>query len=161
MPLFKRDKKKDRKKFKDTKVGEFLKDKAPKILDFVGDVLPDKGILGIVGNLISRDEELTPEDREHALELLKFDIQDTQEITKRWGMDMHSDSWLSKNIRPMVCGYTWLLLTVVFCLTWAGYDLPEGYVTLFTTLALAVNAAYFGARTVEKYHNKKYSENNS
>lgn len=154
MPLF--GKKKDKKPFKDTKIGEFLKEKAPAILDKIGDVLPDKGVLGIVKGLIDSDDSLSPEDKEHALKLLEFDLQETQEITKRWSVDMGSDSWLSKNIRPMVCGYTWILLTVVFCLQWAGYQLPEGYVSLFTTLALAVNAAYFSARTVEKYHKSKY-----
>jgi len=45
---------KDKKKFKETKVGKFINDKAPKILDAVGDVLPDKGVLGVVKNLISK-----------------------------------------------------------------------------------------------------------
>ena len=50
-------------KLKDTKVGKFLKEKAPKILDVIGDVLPDNGSLGIVKNLISQDPDLTPEEK--------------------------------------------------------------------------------------------------
>ena len=43
----------NKKKFKETKIGAFLKDKAPKILDTIGDVLPDNGAFGVVKNLIS------------------------------------------------------------------------------------------------------------
>ena len=52
------------KKFKDTKVGKFLKEKAPGILNKVGDVLPNNGVLGIVKNLITNDVELTPQDKD-------------------------------------------------------------------------------------------------
>lgn len=155
MGIFNKKEKKDRKKFNETKVGIFLKDKAPKILNVVGDLLPDQGVFGIAKNLISSDPDLTPEDKEHALKLLEFDMIEMKEISDRWKYDMQSDSWLSKNVRPMVCLYTWILLTVVFILKWSGYNLPNEYITLFTTLALAVNAAYFGARTIEKYHKKK------
>ena len=48
--------KKDKKTFKETKVGAFLKDKAPKVLDAIGDFLPDQGGLGIVKNIISSDK---------------------------------------------------------------------------------------------------------
>jgi hypothetical protein len=59
------------KKFKDTKVGGWLSDKAPKILNVVGDALPEKGVLGIVKNLIDKDEDLTPEDKATAHQQLK------------------------------------------------------------------------------------------
>ena len=61
--------KKKRKKFKETKVGIFLKEKAPKILDSIGDVLPNNGVYGVVKNLISQDDEITPKDKELALSL--------------------------------------------------------------------------------------------
>lgn len=57
-------KRKDRKKFKDTKVGVFLKEKAPEILDTVGDLLPDAGVLGVAKNLIKMSDRLTPEEKE-------------------------------------------------------------------------------------------------
>lgn len=63
------------KKFKDTKVGQFLTQKAPKILDTVGDVLPDRGVLGIVKNLISSSDEMTPEDKVIAMQELDKAIQ--------------------------------------------------------------------------------------
>jgi hypothetical protein len=57
-------KRKDKKKFKETKVGIFIKDKAPEILDTVGDLLPDAGVLGIVKNLINISDKFTPEEKE-------------------------------------------------------------------------------------------------
>jgi len=57
-------KRKDRKKFKETKVGIFIKDKAPEILDTVGDLLPDAGVLGVVKNLVNMSEKFTPEEKE-------------------------------------------------------------------------------------------------
>ena len=55
---------KERKKFKDTKVGKFLSEKAPKVLQTIGDILPSNGTLGIVKNIINLSEELTDEDKE-------------------------------------------------------------------------------------------------
>lgn len=57
-------KRKDKKKFKDTKVGIFLKDKAPEILETVGDLLPDAGVLGVAKNLIKMSDKLTPEEKD-------------------------------------------------------------------------------------------------
>lgn len=65
----------DKKKFKDTKVGKFLKEKAPKILDTIGDVLPSNGVFGIVKNLISMSEDLTPEMKEIALQQLAKEVE--------------------------------------------------------------------------------------
>ncbi len=53
---------KDRKKLKDTKVGQWLKDKAPQVLDTVGELLPDQGALGVVKRLIDK-EDIPKEDR--------------------------------------------------------------------------------------------------
>jgi hypothetical protein len=77
----------DKKKFKDTKVGRFLNQKAPKILDSIGDVLPDKGVLGIVKNLISNSDELSPEDKKIALDHIKdmygLEVQDRESARLR------------------------------------------------------------------------------
>jgi hypothetical protein len=63
--------KKERKKFRDTKVGVFLKKKAPQILDVAGDLLPDKGVLGVVKNLIDNDNTISPADKSLIYEQLK------------------------------------------------------------------------------------------
>jgi len=77
----------DKKKFSETKVGKFLKDKAPNILNTVGDVLPNNGVLGIVKNLISSSEELSPEDKnialEHVKEMYVLEVQDRESARNR------------------------------------------------------------------------------
>jgi len=76
-----------RKKFKDTKVGKFLAEKAPKILQTVGDILPDRGALGIVKNLINLSDDLYPEDKEmlseEILKLEELEIKDRDSARSR------------------------------------------------------------------------------
>jgi len=78
---------KEKKKFKDTKVGKFLNEKAPKMLDTIGDVLPDRGVLGIVKNLISSSDELSPEDKaialDHLKEVFELEVQDRESARNR------------------------------------------------------------------------------
>ena len=76
-----------KKKFKDTKVGQFLLGKSG-VLDSLADVLPDKGLLGVVKNIIDKDEALPVVDKEMALKLLEQDIIEAQEVSKRWASDM-------------------------------------------------------------------------
>ena len=57
-----------------TKVGSFLSSVAPHILDTVGDILPSNGALGIVKNLISKDDKLTSSEKVEALKLLQLDL---------------------------------------------------------------------------------------
>jgi len=61
----------DKKKFKDTKVGQFLSVKAPKVLEVVGDALPETGVLGIVKNLIDKSDELRQEDKDMLQNVLR------------------------------------------------------------------------------------------
>lgn len=72
----------EKKKFRDTKVGRFLKDKAPSILDKVGDLLPDAGVLGIVKNLIDSDAKLSPADKalaqQHLKEMYELEVRDRE-----------------------------------------------------------------------------------
>ncbi|WP_370003389.1 hypothetical protein [Winogradskyella sp.] len=75
---------KPRKKFKETKVGQFLLKKLPGI---VGDVLPDKGALGIVKNLIDNDPEITPEEKiqmhDELVKLYELEVADRDSARKR------------------------------------------------------------------------------
>ena len=141
------------KKFKDTKVGKFLSEKAPGILESVGDVLPDKGVLGIVKNLIDKDKSLPPQDKETALALLNQDTIEMQEVTKRWSSDMVSDSWLSKNTRPLALIYLTIITTLMIVVdsTAVNFEVKPTWVTLLETLLVTVYIAYFGSRGVEKY----------
>lgn len=146
--------KKDRKKLKDTKIGIWLQEKAPDILNVVGELLPDSGALGIVKNLIDTSDKITPDQKMEAadiIELTKLEIEKEKEITARWQADMTSDSWLSKNVRPVVLLYSWLLVTVICVLRFCNVELPGTYVSLIEMLCVSVNVAYFGSRTVEKF----------
>ena len=90
------------------------------------------------------------------LQKIQAEIQEQQEITKRWTADMASDSWLSKNIRPLV-----LLLILggyfVFALMSAfDIDTHKAYVELLGQWGLVVMTAYFGSRGAEKIAEMKY-----
>ena len=78
------------------------------------------------------------------------DTAEQQEITKRWESDMASDSWLSKNIRPMAliaifAGYFLFAMMSAF-----GFNATESYVQLLGQWGQIVFLAYFGGRTAEK-----------
>ena len=115
--------------------------------------MPDAGILKLIGGLISKDEVLTPKDKEEALKLLELDIVEMQEVSKRWSSDMSSDSYLSKNVRPMMLIFltisTWLLilmdsLNIEFAV---GIE----WIDLLKSLLIVVYVSYFGSRGIEKY----------
>ena len=141
------------KKFKDTRVGKFLKEKAPGILDQVGNVLPDKGVLGIVKNLIDKDPTLPPQDKETAMALLQQDNIEMQEVTKRWTSDMESDSWLSKNTRPLALIFLTIVTTLIIIVDSTGlnFEVKHSWIMLLETLLVTVYVAYFGSRGAEKF----------
>jgi hypothetical protein len=82
--MLKKNIKMPKKKFKDTKVGQFLLKKVPGI---VGDILPDKGVLGIVKNLIDNDPDVTPEEKaqlhEELIKLYELEVADRDSARKR------------------------------------------------------------------------------
>jgi hypothetical protein len=154
---------KPKKKFKDTKVGKFLSKVAPSILGTVGSVIPDAGVLGLIKNLIHKEPDIiiSPQDKETALKLLEQDMLEMQEVSKRWESDMKSDSWLSKNTRPM----SLIFLTVMsIAFIWVdshehlSFTVEQEWISLLKTLTTTVYVAYFGSRGAEKW--KTISNNN-
>jgi len=142
-----------KKKFKETKVGQFLLGKSG-VLDSLADVLPDKGLLGVVKNLIDRDETLPTPDKEMALKLLEQDIVEAQEVSKRWESDMTSDSWLSKNTRPMSLIFLTIMTIAFIWVDSHGYidfTVEQEWINLLKTLTTTVYVAYFGSRGAEKF----------
>ena len=135
-----------KRKFKDTKVGQFLLSKGSNIADFVGDALPSEGLLGIVKNVISKDDTLPPQDKEEALKRLEFDLIEMQEVTKRWVADSQG-SKLTQNVRPL----TLIFLTVAFVV---GWFLQIEELEIVKELLTMVFLAYFGGRSVEKFSKK-------
>ena len=90
------------------------------------------------------------------MELAELDLlakaaqNDADNITDRWQADMSSDSWLSKNIRP-ICLMAILLAYFIFTTMSAfGYNANEGYVNLLAGWGQLVMGAYFAGRTIEK-----------
>ena len=144
---------KNKKKFSETKVGAFLSKAAPGILGTVGDVLPDSGVFGVVKNLIQKEPALPAEDKEQAMKLLEMDIVEMQEVSKRWESDMKSDSWLSKNTRPMSLIFLTISMVLLILLDSfeCSFSVSPGWVDLLQTLLVTVYVAYFGSRGAEKF----------
>jgi uncharacterized membrane protein (DUF106 family) len=122
------------------------------------------GLIKDVGNVI---DKLTTTDEERLAakqkiqELLEKADQDAQtQITERWKVDMQSDSFLSKNIRPMVLIYLTTIFTVLsfFDGNIGGFKVAEEYIPIFQSLLITVYGAYFVGRTWEK--SKKSNNNN-
>jgi len=141
-----------KKKLNETKIGAFLASKAPKVLAAIGDVLPNQGTLGVVKNLISSDNKIKAVDKEQAMKLIEQDIAEMKEVSSRWGSDMKSDSWLSKNTRPLALAF--LTVSAVFMMAIDSFhlqfDVDESWVNLLKTLLVTVYVAYFGSRGAEK-----------
>ena len=144
-----------KKKIKDTKIGAFLASKAPKVLTAIGDILPDQGTFGVVKNLITSDSKIKAVDKEQALKLIEQDLQELKEISGRWRADMKSDSWLSKNTRPLTLIYLTFASTTLIIIDsfHTKFDVDTAWVELLKTLLITVYVAYFGSRGAEKITN--------
>jgi hypothetical protein len=71
-------------------------------------------------------------------------------VSDRWKADMGSDSWLSKNIRPMSLIAIFLGYFLFAMMSAFGYNANESYVTLLGNWGMLIMGAYFGGRTIEK-----------
>jgi len=142
-----------KKKFKDTKVCRFLASVGSTLGDGMGDILPDNGFLGMFKRLLVQDDTLTPQDKETALKLIEIDAQELLEVSKRWQSDMASDSWLSKNVRPLTLIYLTLATTIYIVLDSLNiaFDIDQAWIELLKTLLVTIYVAYFGSRGFEKY----------
>lgn len=137
-------------KIKDTKLGAWLKSKAPNVLDAVGDLLPDSGGLGVVKNLIAKEPGVDPAEAQAAIDA---EVQFQNNVTERWKADMGSDVKLAKLIRPV----TLICLMVMFMATMVAdsmdawpFNVKDSYVSLLEILMLTAFGAYFAGRTIEK-----------
>ncbi len=71
-------------------------------------------------------------------------------VTERWKADMLSDSWLSKNIRPVVLIYLLVTYSILATASAFGLNVTQAYVELLAQMLMLVMGAYFAGRTVEK-----------
>lgn len=96
--------------------------------------------------------DLSESQKEILLANLKQDVTEMEEITKRWQSDMQSDSWLSKNIRPLSLAFLTISLFIYVILdsSLEGFKINSEWIDLLSSLLLLVYGGYFGARAVEK-----------
>jgi len=114
------------------------------------------GVIKEVGNVIDKltttEEERLEAKKQLQIILEEADNNAQQQVTDRWNADMNSDSWLAKNIRPLVLVY----LTFVFSLlsftdgNIGEFKIAKEYIPIFQTLLVTVYGAYFVGRTWEK-----------
>jgi uncharacterized membrane protein (DUF106 family) len=81
---------------------------------------------------------------------LEADVNEQDNLTKRAEADMRSDSWLSKNIRPMTLIFILTVYTVFAMMSAFGHNANEEYVTLLGQWGMLIMSFYFGGRTLEK-----------
>jgi hypothetical protein len=122
-----------------------------KILQFItGGLIKDIG--KVIDDLVTTDEERLAAKLkvEELLEQADKDAQD--QVTARWESDMKSDSFLSKNIRPMVLIYLTFIFSVLafFDGNVGEFKIAEDYIPIFQSLLITVYGAYFVGRTWEK-----------
>lgn len=82
-----------------------------------------------------------------------------ENVTERWRSDMGSDSWLSKNIRPLALIAIFIAYFMFTAMSAFGYNAQESYVQLLGQWGQIIFLAYFGGRTVEKLADMKYTKN--
>jgi hypothetical protein len=102
--------------------------------------------------------ELAKLAQEGKLAEIQADTVEAQELTKRAEADMTSDSWLSKNIRPMTLIFILLAYTMFAMMSAYGYDANQNFVTLLGNWGMLVMSFYFGGRTLEKIMDMKAKE---
>ena len=111
-----------------------------------------KGVGGVIDNLhTSKEEKLAAEQKVKEL-ISSYEIEMEKNITERWKMDMQSDSWLSKNIRPLVLVFL-VVSTVLLIFIDAGaisFTVQDKWTDLLQLVLITVIGAYFGGRSLEK-----------
>lgn len=118
------------------------------------------GKIGDVFSALTKDNTLSPDEKEMLLKELEQDMVEMQEVTKRWHSDMTSDSWLSKNMRPLSLAFLTLSLFIYVVLDSSlnGFTIKKDWIDLLSSLLLIVYGGYFGARAVEKVAKIKKSK---
>ena len=143
----------DKKKFKETTVGKLLFGAASMIKPTLGKVLsgvstPQEAIAEISKSKIPNEDKIK-------LQQMIYDQQnkEIESITSRWKADAASDSWLSKNVRPLVlvwCIVVFSLAGILDSIESVPFHIGATWNDTFEKVMMAVVLAYFGGRTAEK-----------
>jgi len=111
---------------------------------------------GVVDKFVRTKEEKAQFEKEMAEILINAEADMQKNVTERWKADMTSDSWLSKNVRPLVLMFL-IFNTMLLIFIDAGqldFKVEDNWVSLLEILLLTVIGAYFGGRTIEKTRKK-------
>ena len=120
---------------------------ASKLVDSVG---------GVLDNLTTSKEEKLEAQRKIKELMANYEVEMEKNITGRWEADLKSDSWLSKNVRPLVMIFL-IVCTMLLIFIDAGalkFNVKDSYVDLLQLVLITVIGAYFGGRSLEKVKGK-------
>ena len=111
-----------------------------------------EGVGGVIDNLHTSKEEKLEAERKVKELVSSYQTTLEKEISSRWNADMKSDSWLSKNIRPMTLAFL-VISTVLMIFIDAGaiaFNVEDKWTDLLQLVLITVIGAYFGGRSLEK-----------
>ncbi len=116
-----------------------------------------KNVGGVLDNLTTSTEEKLKIKTEIKKIISDYETEIEKNVTSRWQSDMNSDSWLSKNVRPLVLIFL-VICTMLIIFIDAGtinFTVKDSYVDLLQLVLITVIGAYFGGRSFEKGRNGK------
>ena len=111
-----------------------------------------KNVGGVLDNLTTSKEEKLEAERKIKELIANYEIEMEKNISSRWEADLKSDSWLSKNVRPMTLIFL-IVCTMLLIFIDAGaikFNVKDSYVDLLQLVLITVIGAYFGGRSLEK-----------
>ena len=111
-----------------------------------------KGVGGVIDNLHTSKEEKLEAERKIKELIANYEVEMEKNITSRWEADLKSDSWLSKNVRPMVLIFL-IVCTMLLIFIDAGalkFEVKSSWVDLLQLVLITVIGDYFGGRSYEK-----------
>ena len=115
-----------------------------------GDLIKNVG--GVIDNLHTSKEEKIEAEKKIKDMIMGYEAEMQKQVTERWKVDMNSDSWLSKNIRPLVLVFL-VIATVLLIFIDAGFinfKVQDKWTDLLQLVLITVIGAYFGGRSLEK-----------
>ena len=111
-----------------------------------------KNVGGVIDEFHTSDEEKLEAERKIKELVANYEVEMEKNITARWEADLKSDSWLSKNVRPMTLIFLVVCTTLLIFID-AGalkFNVKDSYVDLLQLVLITVIGAYFGGRSLEK-----------
>ena len=111
-----------------------------------------EGVGGVIDDLHTSEEEKLDAEKKIKELISNYEVEMEKQITDRWKSDMASDSWLSKNVRPLVLVFL-VIATVLMIFIDAGainFNVEDKWTDLLQLVLITVIGAYFGGRSLEK-----------